>query len=454
MSQKNAEAIIKEIVDGPHQKVKVAVTDIDGILRGKYIHKKKFISALENGFGFCNVVFGWDCADECYDNSRYTGWHTGYPDAQVMLDMGTARKVPWDNNVPFILGDFYRENGDSLDVCPRSLLKKIVGKAESLGFKTMVGMEFEWFNFKESPASANEKNFHNLEPLTAGMFGCSILRSSENSGFFNDLIDQLEAFNVPIEGIHTETGPGVYEAAIAVDTALAAGDKAVLFKSAVKEIGNKHGILPTFMARWNNSLPGCSGHIHQSLLKESGDPVFFDAKDPHKISPLFKSYLAGQLKLLPDLLPCFAPTVNSYKRLVEGFWAPTRSTWAADNRTAALRVISSSPKSSRVELRVSGSDVNPYIAIAASLAAGLYGIENNLELEQPPVVGNGYETTQGVRFAADLEKSAHGFKNSEIARNLLGDEFVEHFANSRIWEARSYKQAVTDWELRRYFEII
>ena len=194
--------------------------------------------------------------------------------------------------------------------------------------------------------------------------------------------------------------------------------------------------------------------MHKTAVNNSGDPIFFDDKDPHKLSPIFKSYLAGQLQLLPDLLPCFAPTVNSYKRLVEGFWAPTRSTWATDNRTAALRVISNGAKSSRVELRVSGSDVNPYIAIAASLAAGLYGVENNLKLEQAPVIGNGYETTQGTKFASDLEESANGFKNSEIARELLGVEFVDHFANSRIWEARSYKQAVTDWELRRYFEII
>jgi glutamine synthetase len=190
------------------------------------------------------------------------------------------------------------------------------------------------------------------------------------------------------------------------------------------------------------------------LRDESGTNVFYDKNDPHKMSDTFRHYLAGVMHCLPEILPMLAPTVNSYKRLVEGYWAPTSVTWGIDNRTVALRVIPGSPKSTRLELRVGGSDINAYLGVAATLAAGLYGIENKLELKDAPVKGNGYAVEGAVKLPGDLYHAATKMKESTIAKELFGAEFVEHFANTRLWEWRESQKAVTDWELKRYFEII
>lgn len=442
-----AKDIVREIEKAKDLKIKLAVTDIDGILRGKYIHKNKFLSAVNDGFGFCNVVFGWDSQDACYDNVSHTGWHTGYPDDQARIDLQTFRRVPWDNQVPFFLADFDH------DVCPRNLLKRILSQAKKMGFELHCGTEYEFFNFNETPQSWEQKGYRHPETLTSGMFGYSILRSSLMQPYFNDLNDLLLQFDVPLEGIHTETGPGVYEAAIAVSDALTAADRAVLFKTSVKEIGNRHGILPSFMAKWKSDLPGCSGHIHQSLWKGSKN-VFYSERAPHHMSPLFENYLAGQMELLPELLPFYAPTINSYKRLVEGLWAPTRVNWGVENRTAAFRVIPGSSKSTRLETRVSGSDHNPYLALAAAIGSGLYGIRKKLKLKSAPIVGNAYQDKKGKRLSKTLEDATEKLSRSQAAVEIFGETFVNHFVETRKWECREFQKAVTDWELQRYFEII
>jgi glutamine synthetase len=445
--------LIEELKADPQGKVKIAVVDIDGVLRGKIIHRDKFLSILESGFGFCDVVLGWDMGDVCYDNASYTGWHSGYPDALAALDLKTFRRVPWDNKVPFFLADFREKNGSPLPICPRGLLKRIAAQAADAGFAPVFSQEFEWFNFRETSQSLAGKGFRDPEPITEGMFGYSLLRASENQGFFNDLFTLLGEFGVPIEGLHTETGPGVYEAAILYDDVLEAGDRAVLFKAGVKEIGRRHGILPTFMAKWHSNLPGCGGHVHQSLWdRDKKKNLFFDASDENKISELMRHYIAGLLHCLPELLPLYAPTINSYKRLVEGVWAPTSLSWGIDNRTTAVRALPGSAKSTRVEFRVIGSDVNPYLVMAAALASGLYGIKKRLKLDIPATRGSAYG--QKRTLARDLGEATEKLKRSELARELLGDAFVTHFVETREWEWRQYEKAVTDWELKRYFETI
>ena len=450
-----SEEIITYLKENDIKKIKFAFADIDGVLRGKVIHHKKFIDGLENGCGFCDVVFGWDMADACYDNVELTGWHTGYPDRQAKIDLSTFRTIPWNENIPFFLADFSNDDSNGLAACPRSLLKRIARQSHEMGFHAEFSQEFEWFNFRETPQSLNKKSFTGLETLTPGMFGYSILRTSEESGFYNDLFNLLYQFNIPLEGLHTETGPGVYEAAILHDNVLAAADKAVLFKTAVKEIAYKHGITATFMAKWNENLPGCSGHIHQSLwdLNQSTN-LFYSDEDEFNISDLHKHYIAGQLYCLPHILPMYAPTINSYKRLVEGAWAPTTITWGIDNRTAALRVLHPSPGYTRLETRIPGSDTNPYLAMAAALASGLYGIKNKLPLNIPATTGNGYEDKTNGILAKNLYEATDAMSQSEIARELFGGAFVEHFTQTRFWECRQFGKSVTDWELKRYFEII
>jgi len=457
-------AVIDEIIADPADYVKVAIADVDGVLRGKYLDKRKLFAgadvqsgAVRPGFGFCNVVFGWDSGDVCYDNTAYTGWQSGYPDAQVRVDLGTHRRIPWEDGRHFFLGEFVADDGSEspLGICPRQTLRRVIERAAAAGYQASFGMEFEWFNFAETSASLHDKDFRGLDPLTPGMFGYSVLRSTQNQAFFDALLRDLRDFRVPLEGLHTETGPGVFEAAILYSDALEAADRAVLFKTATKEIASRFGIMATFMARWNTELPGCSGHAHQSLWDtDRTHNLFHTAGAEHGMSDLFRSYLAGQLALLPELLPMVAPNVNSYKRLVDGYWAPTTTTWGIDNRTVGLRVITGSAKSTRLETRVCGSDVNPYLAVAACLGAGLWGIERGLTLEQAATEGSGYAEGSGERLPRTLHDATERFAASAAARELFGDAFVDHFAATREWEWRQFRDAVTDWELRRYFEII
>jgi glutamine synthetase len=452
-TQRDTQLALKKIDESAAAKVKVAATDIDGVLRGKYLNKDKFTSAIEGGFGFCDVVFGWDMTDSVYDNTTVTGWQHGFPDAMVRLDLATARHVPWDDHVPFFLGDFVTGNGDPYPVCPRQTLKRVLRRAEKLGVQPMCGLEFEWFNFAETPHSWAQKKGVDPTPLTPGMFGYSLLRANANRGYFNALMDQLLQFRVPIEGLHTETGPGVYEAAIQFSEALECADRGVLFKTGAKEIGAQYGITPSFMAKWSAQYPGCSGHLHQSL-SDGKKNLFYDAKGRAGMSKLFESFLAGQIAALMQFAPMFWPTVNSYKRLVDGFWAPVKPTWGVDNRTASFRVIPGSPKSTRLETRCPGSDINPYLAVAALLAAGLHGIEKNLKLTAKPITGTNQGAENIPRAPRSLKETTEIFRRSDLARDWFGDLFVDHFAATREWEWRQWQDAVTDWELKRYFEII
>jgi glutamine synthetase len=451
----NRADILEYVQSHPSGKVKIAFTDIDGVLRGKYVSLEKFLSILDSKTGFCDVIFGWDIGDQAYNNGLFTGWQTGYPDTPAIIDLFTFRKIPWEDGVPFFLGEFVTAKGEPCPICPRQLLKKINDEATQSGYVATFSQEFEWYNFAETPQSANEKSFRNLTPLTPGMFGYSILRASLENPFFSDLFQLLNDFKVPVEGLHTETGPGTYEAAIVYANMLEAGDRAVLFKTAVKEIAYRHSILATFMAKINEQLPGCGGHVHQSLWdKEGKQNLFYDETDHEDMTDLLRQYLAGQLFCLPHILPMFAPTVNSYKRLVEGAWAPTTLTWGIDNRTTALRVLTGSSKSCRLETRVIGADANPYLAMSACLAAGLYGIKNKMKLVQPATKGNGYTDYSNGVLPATLHEATIMMKETGIAKELFGDEFVDHFIRTREWEWKQHLKAVTDWEYKRYFEIV
>lgn len=446
--------LIKKIEQSGHRKIKYAISDIDGILRAKIVHLKKFITAVKEGTGFCDVVFGWDANDSCYDNTGFTGWHTGYPDQKASIDLHTFRTIPWNNEMPYFLADFSREASGAVP-CPRSLLKKVISQCDDLGFKAIFSHEFEWFNFVGTPNQLAASDYRELTPISPGMFGYSQLRPELYQAYCNELFDFLEKFQIPLESFHTETGPGVYEASIAYDDILAAADKAILFKSSVKEIAYRHGIMASFMAKWNENLPGSGGHIHQSLQSKDGQKNLFWSDDPQKsMTPLLESYLAGQLKCLPEVFPMYAPTINSYKRLRLGAWAPSTVTWGRDNRTAAVRLICSDEHSARLEMRVPGADCNPYLAMAASLASGLYGIRNNLKLEIPETHGNAYEETRATRLPGSLADATRNMRESVIARELFGESFVEHFVSTREWECREFARTVTSWELKRYFEII
>jgi glutamine synthetase len=432
--------------------VKVGVFDNDGILRGKYIDRAKFLSALENGMGFCDVVLGWDSNDQQYDNITFTGWHTAFPDAPVRLLPQTCRPLPLEGNMLLFLGEFA---GKAEAVCPRATLRRVLQRAATMGYSASAAAEFEFFVFDETPASVREKNYQNLKNLTPGYFGYSMLRSAVHTELYEQLLQLCEDMRMPIEGLHTETGPGVLEAALHYTEALEAADRAALFKTFTKVLAQRRGLMATFMAKWSASLPGQSGHLHISLAREDGSSAFYDAAGAHTMSQEMRWFVGGQQALMPEFLAMVASTVNSYSRLVPGFWAPTSATWGVENRTCALRVIQGGPKAQRVEYRIAAADINPYLAIAVALGSGLWGIEHQIEPDEP-ISGNAYDRKLPAKrqLPRTLNEAAGRLAHSKAARELFGEPFVSHYAASREWEERQFQRAVTDWELARYFEII
>ncbi|HEY8077496.1 MAG TPA: glutamine synthetase family protein [Labilithrix sp.] len=453
----DAAGLKKKFEEHKIKKVKVGGFDVDGVLRGKYVSLDKFWSAVDHGFGFCDVIFGWDIGDVLYDNAKVTGWETGYPDVHAKIDLATFRVLPGEPDTAAFLVDFVNEDGTAHPSCPRGLLKRVLAELAKRGFQATMSAEFEFWVFEETPRSLHEKGFRNLTAISPGMFGYSWLREEQNRDLCHAILDEMAAFDCPVEGLHTETGPGVYEVALRYDEALRSADKAALFKTQMKSLATRRGLAVTFMAKWNHELPGSSGHIHQSLWSApaGGVPrnVFFDDKAEGKLSQTARHFLAGQLALMPELTALYSPTVNAYKRYVPGVWAPLTASWGLENRTCAIRAIGGGPSSTRLEYRQTAADINPYIAMATCLAAGLHGIEAKLD-PPPPSKGDASLRTDLAPLPRTLKEATAKLAASARARAILGDAFVDHYVRTREWEVRQFERVVTDWELRRYFESI
>lgn len=447
-----AEQIKKYMDQHDIHHIKIGITDFNGVIRGKYISPNKFFSALKKGMGFCDVIIGCDINDHLIEGLQYTGWHTGYPDAPIRIIPDSARKIPFEEKTLFFLCEF-ASPADAL--CPRQALKRVLTRAKNQGYLAQAALEFEFSVFEETSHSLQEKRFQGLRPMSPSNCGYSILRSNTFADFYTDLLDLCHLMNFPLEGLHTEIGPGVLEAAIQVDHALSAADKAVLFKTFSKSYAHQAGYSLCFMAKWNLAQQGQGGHVHLSLQNLEGQPVFHDSEQPQGISATMRHFIAGQQQLIPEFLALVAPNINSFARLVPGHWAPTYPSWGIDNRTCALRVILGEPAAQRVEYRIPGADVNPYLAIAAAIASGLYGIEHKLEPSNP-LQGNAY--TQPPQNAQQplprtLWDAAQKLKHSSVARDYFGDAFIDDYTSTREWESCEAQKQVTDWQLYRYFEL-
>ena len=455
--QVNTAAEARQIVEERGlQHIKVGVFDVDGVMRGKYMSREKFFSALDKGFGFCDVVLGWDSNDQLYENPgvEYTGWHTGYPDAPVRILPGSCRNLQYEPRMLLFLAEF-AEGAEAL--CPRGLLRRVLERAAGAGFSVKASFEYEFFLFNETPDSVRAKGFADLQPATPGFFGYSMLRNSVHAEWYTELLEMCEAMDFPLEGLHTETGPGVLEAAIAVDDALNAADKAALFKTFSKVWAQRNDMMATFMAKWSNDYPGQSGHIHMSLFdRDSGQSVFHDPSQDRNMSLRQRQFLAGQQQLMPETAGDACPDRKRLQppgaRLLGAY---RRHLGRGENRTTALRVIPGGENSQRVEYRLGSADANPYIALAAALGAGLWGIEQQLDPEEQ-VRGNAYDQQHPPHLAlpGSLTEAAGMLRGSEVAVELFGSAFVEHYATTREWEDREFRKHITDWELQRYFEII
>ncbi|PHH85037.1 hypothetical protein CDD83_994 [Cordyceps sp. RAO-2017] len=460
-------------------RVKLAGVDIDGILRGKIVSKNKFLSVAQAGFGFCSVIFGWDMHDQTYARElAVSNAANGYRDMLAIPDLDSFRRIPWEADMPFFLVSFFDpESGSPICACPRGLLKTQLDRLRASGYGAMAGAEYEFYTFRtpdsssdSSPARFLQQNPpQQLPSLTEGMFGYSLTRPVHNKNWYLDVYDTCTSFGCDIEGWHTESGPGVFEAALEFHPMAEMADRASLFKLAVKGVGAVHGVTPCFMAKPKQGLPGNSGHMHVSVVDGDGKNLLardsLDEAAPWKdaagLSDLGRHFLAGLLVGLPDIMPILAPTVNSYKRLVENFWAPVTVSWGLEHRAASIRVIApptSKPSATRLEVRVPGADTNPHLVLAAILGCGWRGVERRLAIPCPPLAMGqdvGGAADQGERLAKSLKEATARFVRADsVAREVFGDAFVDHFAGTRENEVRLFEEAVTDWEMKRYIETV
>ena len=432
--------------------VKLGGSDMDGVFRGKRIVAKEFVAGCRgHGFPQCEVIFGWDIAEQLIDGLAVGSASTGFADIIMQPDLSTFRPVPWEEGAAAVVCDYASEDGEPLAVSPRQVLRRVVARAAEAGYAAKMAVELELRIFREDQQSLREKDYADLDPISPGLNCYSIHHASLDEDVVGRIRRLMNEYGVPVEGYNREHGEGMYELNLRYAGAVAAADQAMLYKSGAKEIAAECGAVPTFMAKYSDQKDGCSGHTHQSLWSIDGDrPAFWDASQPHSVAPLLRSYVAGVLATLPDFMALYAPNVNSYKRFVPGSWAPTTATWGFDNRTAALRVIAGAPGAVRIENRVPGADVNAYLGFAASLAGGLYGIERGLEPPEP-VTGDAY-AIEAPPLPRSLDEAVERFASSPVAREYLGEAFVDQYARMRRWEVEQFGRAVTDWERRRYFE--
>jgi glutamine synthetase len=432
--------------------VKIGGADMDGVFRGKRVLAEQFLEGCRGGgFPQCDVVFGWDIQEQVIEGLALGSPSTGFADIVMRPDLATFRVVPWEPTAAAVVCDFEDEHGAPVAVSPRRVLQRVAERAAGLGYRAYMAAEFELRIFREDQQSLREKGYADLEPLSPGLNCYSLHHASLDEDVVGAIRRQMIDYGVPIEGYNREHGEGMYEMNLHYADAVTAADYAMLYKSGAKEIAAHAGAVPTFMAKYDDRIDGCSGHLHQSLWSLDGaTSALYDASAPHHASEVMRSYAAGVLATLPELMLMYAPNVNSYKRFVAGSWAPTNVTWGIENRTAALRFITSSAKACRIENRVAGADVNAYLGFAATLAGGLHGIERKLTLP-PPIEGDAYRA-EAAGLPRSLPEAVERFAGSAIAREYFGDEFVDHFSAMRRWEVEQFRRAVTDWERRRYFE--
>ncbi|KFA60538.1 hypothetical protein S40285_07580 [Stachybotrys chlorohalonatus IBT 40285] len=458
--------------------VKLAGIDVDGMLRGKLVSKSKFLSVAGSGFGFCSVVFGWDMHDQTYGRELgISNAANGYRDLIAVPDLASFRRIPWENNIPFFLVSFFDpDTREPVSACPRGLLKVQLDKLHAKGYGAMAGAEYEFMTFRNpDPSSSSPAAFLQQNPpqqlpnLTQGMFGYSLTRPAHNKDWYYDVFDTCIKFGCDIEGWHTESGPGVYEAALEFGEIAAMADRANLFKYVVRSVGVAHGVVPAFMAKPKQGLPGNSGHMHISIVDKAGknllarEEVDENAQwaDIAGLSDMGRHFLAGLLEGLPDMMPLLAPNINSYKRLVENFWAPVTVSWGLEHRVASIRLIApptAKAGATRFEVRVPGADSNPHFVMAAILGAGWRGVERKLAIPCPPLskgTAQGSDTDKGERLAKSLKEATQRFmREGSVAREVFGDAFVDHFGGTREHEVRLFEEAVTDWEVKRYIETV
>jgi glutamine synthetase len=446
------ERLRKWIEENTVDTVIVAGIDLQGRLYGKRCAAVPFLRDMVKGIHTCDCNFGWDIERILIPGLAFTGWHTGYGDMVAVPDWSTLRPYPWFEKTALVLCDTCDHAGARIPVAPRSVLRRQIERAQAAGFTVKAASELEFFLFRETPESSRKKDYANLDTISHYVGDYCIFRSSMDDFIIGEIRRQLTAAGVEIECSKAEWGHGQHEVNLVYTDALEMADRHAIFKNGVREIAALHGAQATFMAKWHSDHSSNGCHIHISLWK--GDrSAFHDPRGKRNMSRTMRHFLGGMMALARDLHLLYAPSINSYKRYGDLTFAPTAVTWGGDNRTVAFRSCGHGA-STRLENRIPGADVNPHLAYAAMLASGLYGVEHAIEPAGPFVAANAYDVKDAPRLHRNLIEAADALEKSSVARELLGDEVVNHYAAVARWEIQEFMRCVTDWERRRYFELI
>jgi glutamine synthetase len=447
-AQLTLNALKEEVASGAIDTVVVAITDALGRLQGKRCGARSFLEdVLDRGAEGCNYLLAVDVEMNTVDGYAMSSWETGYGDMVMLPDLSTLRRVPWQEGTAMVLCDVSWADKSPVVASPRQILRAQVERLEKLGYRAFMGTELEFLMFDDSYGQAWQKNYHGLAPSTQYNVDYSLLATARLEPVIRSIRTNMEAAGLVVESSKGECNLGQQEITFRFDEALKACDKHAFYKNGAKEIADQHGKSITFMSKFNER-EGNSCHIHFSLTDLDGNAVL-PGDGEHGFSPVMERFLAGQLDALKELTYFLAPNVNSYKRFVEGSFAPTAIAWGMDNRSCAFRVVGHGD-GLRNEIRVGGGDLNPYLAAAALIAAAIHGLENDLPLS-PITAGNAYESDAG-RLPGNLRDARELLADSSIARKAFGDAVVEHYVHAAGVELAAYDSAITDWERVRGFE--
>jgi glutamine synthetase len=446
------DALKKQVADGQIDTVIAAFPDMQGRLMGKRFHAQHFVESAWEETHCCNYLIATDMEMETVEGYKSTSWESGYGDYIMRPDLDTLRLTPWMDGTAFVLCDLLDHHDHELvPHAPRTVLKKQLARLADYGLKTASATELEFFVFRESFEAMRDKGYRDMTPISAYNEDYHIFQTAKEEGLMRQIRNGLFGAGVAVENTKGEADAGQAEINIHYADALSMADTHVLVKNAVKEIAFLNDRAVTFLAKWHHDAAGSSSHIHQSLWTEDGKPAFFDESAPHGMSKLMQYYLAGLLAHASEVTYFLAPYVNSYKRFAKGTFAPTKAIWSVDNRTAGYRVVAPDTKGVRVECRVGGSDLNPYLALAAQLAAGLAGIDAKHKLE-PEFNGDAYNAETARSIPATLREATVALDGSQMLRNAMGDEVIDHYVHAARWEQEDFDRKVTDYEVARGFE--
>ena len=425
--------------------VHIGMVDPEGEFRDKLVSAEKAIKFAKDGYPFCEVLYFWDIGENTYRDGAFI-------DRPATLFSDTLRAYPFSEGGALCLADF---TGDFGRRSPRNVCLQQIARAADRGWDVLSAFEFEFFVFDETAESLRAKKYRDLTHFAQGNRTYSLQTSALHGDLLEGLNETMATMGVNLDAIHTELGPGCFEAPLAYAKGIKAADDAFLFKNFARSYFARNDLTVSFMSKLSPALSGQSGHLHLSLRDRDGNPVFADEAGSEGLSTTARHFIGGVLKLMPELLAMCSSTVNAYKRLVPGAWAPTSANWGVQNRTAAVRVINDSTAATRLEFRVPSADTNPYLALAMLIGAGLHGVDHQIE-PSPHSAENFYATppSPAAVFPRDLWEAAQRLKNSEAARDIFGNDFVDSFVEGREIEFSQYQKQVSEWEIRRYLGVV